>query len=164
MIQGHEFRGLFMAAGLLLLGIPLSAQARIERVSPSDASHEQTHLGYPQDWSSRHLLMPGMRAEDVLAAGDREPRHVYNMVMRQLAIGNFRRRRPRPRSSMKIDRAVSLENGYVPQNQFPAKYRFDVVAQNCNSDFVVFALTVASGTQANLVGINNLIYRSGSAV
>ena len=57
---------------------------------------------------------------------------------------------------MKIDWAVSLENGYVPQNQFPAKYQFDMVAENCNSDYIVFGLTVTSGTQANLVGINNL--------
>jgi hypothetical protein len=57
---------------------------------------------------------------------------------------------------MKIDWAVSLENGYVPQNRFPAKYRFEVGAEDCNSDYVVFGLTVTSGTQANLVGINNL--------
>jgi hypothetical protein len=143
-------------AGSLLLGIPVSGQARLKSTLSNDASHEQTHLGYPQDWSSRHLVMPGMRAEDVLAAGDREPRHVYNMVMRQMAVENLRRRVPRPRPRMKIDWAVSLENGYVPQNQFPAKYRFDVGAEDCNSDFIVFGLTGASGTQANLVGINNL--------
>ena len=57
---------------------------------------------------------------------------------------------------MKIDWAVSLENGYVPQNQFPAKYQFDVVAEDCKTDYVVFGLTVPPGTQANLVGINNL--------
>ena len=44
----------------------------------------------------------------------------------------------------------------MPQNQFPAKYRFDVATEDCNSDYVVFGLTVTSGTQANLVGINNL--------
>jgi hypothetical protein len=153
------FRWLGMSAGLLLLGIPLSGQARIdqtriEKTASSDASQEQTHLGYPQGWSSRHLLMPGARAEDVLAA--RDPRHVYNMVMRQVAIENLRRGVRRPRREMKIDWAVSLENGYVPQNQYPAKYQFDVVAENCNSDYIVFGLTGASVTQANLVGINNL--------
>ena len=149
--------GFGVAAGLLLLGLPLSGQTGMERTGPGGGSLEPTHLGYPQDWSSRHLLMPGMRAEDVLAAGDREPRHVYNMVMRQVAMENLRRRvPPRKRHPMKIDWAVSLENGYVPQNQFPAKYRFDVGAQNCNTDYVVFGLTVTSGTQANLVGINNL--------
>jgi len=155
-MQGHAFRWFCVMAGSLLLGIPVSGQAGLKSTSSNDASHKQTHLGYPQDWSSRHLLMPGMRAEDVLAAGDREPRHVYNMVMRQMAVENLRRRVPRPRPRMKIDWAVSLENGYVPQNQFPAKYRFDVGAEDCNSDFIVFGLTGASGTQANLVGINNL--------
>jgi hypothetical protein len=155
-MHGPAFRWFCVMAGSLLLGLPLSAQAGLNRRSPSDASPKPTHLGYPQDWSSRHLLMPGMRAEDVLAAGEREPRHVYNLVMRQVAVENLRRRAPRPRNQIMIDWSVSLENGYVPQNQFPAKYQFDVVAEDCNSDYVVFGLTVTSGTQANLVGINNL--------
>jgi hypothetical protein len=97
-----------------------------------------------------------MRAEEVLAAGQRDPRYVYNMVMRQVAAERFRHRRHRHQRGMMIDWAVSLENGYVPPNQFPAKYRFDVAADDCNSDYIVFGLTVTSGTQANLVGINNL--------
>src|SRR6202035_6149216 len=144
-MRGFAFRWFCVAAGSLLLGLPLSAHAGRETTSPANASQEQTHLGYPHDWSSRHLLMPGMRAEDVLAAGDHEPRHVYNMVMRQVAAENLRLRRPRRHSQMKIDWAVSLENGYVPQNQFPAKYRFDVATQNGNSDYVVLGLTVTSG-------------------
>jgi hypothetical protein len=154
------YRSFGVKACLLLLGIPLWGQAvmEMEKVSPANASHEQTHLGYPMDWSSRHLLMPGTREDDVLAAGERDPRHVYNMVMRRVAVDRWRRRlrRPRPRRRTDIDWAVSLENGFVPQNQFPAKYQFDVLAENCNSDYVVYGLTVTSGTQANLVGINNL--------
>ena len=161
-MRPYAFRWFCVAAGLLLMGTPLSGQAGRERTSSGDASDGQMHLGYPQDWSSRHLLMPGMRAGDVLAAGERDPRHVYNMVMRQVAMENLRLRRHKPpRRLMKVDWAVSLENGYVPQNQFPAKYRFDVTAEDCNSDYVVFGLTVTSGTQANLVGINNL-YTSAS--
>jgi len=161
------FRGFCVAVGLLLLGIPLWAQIEMERTSAGDA-RQATHLGYPQDWSSRHLLMPGARAEEVLAAGDRDPRHVYNLVMRRVAVENSRISArtgilmPRPRRRMHIDWSVSLENGYVPQNQFPAKYQFGVGAENCNSDYVVFGLTVTSGTQANLVGINNL-YTTGTS-
>ncbi|HKV82732.1 MAG TPA: hypothetical protein VJP02_31585 [Candidatus Sulfotelmatobacter sp.] len=154
MARKPTVRWLF-AAGVLLLGIPLVGQARME-ISSSDAGHEKMHLGYPQDWSSRHLLMPGMQADDVLAAGEHDPHYVYNMVMRQVAMENLRRRPPRHKRHIRIDWAVSLENGYVPQNQFPAKYRFDVNAENCNSDYVVLGLTVTSGTQANIVGINNL--------
>ena len=160
MMRGCAYRWFGVAAGLLLLGIPLSGQARMEteRTSPEaeGASDAQTHLGYPQDWSSRHLLMPGTRVEDVLAAGVRDPRHVYNLVMRQVAVENARPWSVRKPRRMKIDWAVSLENGYVPQNQFPAKYQFGIGAENCNSDYVLFGLTVTSGTQANLVGINNL--------
>jgi hypothetical protein len=169
-----------------LLGIPLAGQAipyraDVNRPDVNQAVFDQAvphtpsftatndepiHYGYPQDWSSTHLLMPGLsmpatRTEDILAAGDQDPRYVYNLITRQAA---FQRYNPgvnqfRPRT--KIDWAVSLENGYVPQNQFPAKYQFDVVAENCNSDYIVFGLTVTSGTQANLVGINNL-YTSAS--
>jgi hypothetical protein len=91
---------------------------------------------------------------------------VYNRVMRETAIEWERRRHhrpPQPKHPIKVDWAVSLENGFVPANEFPAKYRFDVSAQNCNSDFVLFGLTVNSGTQANLVGINNL-YTEASPV
>src|SRR5437762_771578 len=119
-----------------------------------EVGNADSHLGYPQDWSSHHLVITGDGAKDPLAHGWREPRHVYNRVMREDAIRN-RRRHPR-RNAIKVDWAVSLENGFVPANQFPAKYRFDVSTQSCSGDYVVFALTVASGTQANLVGINNL--------
>ena len=166
----RAFRGFYVMAGLLLLGIPLWGQARMEWDARGDAREEPTHLGYPQDWSSRHLLMPGARTEDVMAAAERDPRYIYNLVMRKVAMQNGRnwptartgRPLPQPKHHIKIDWAVSLENGYVPQNQFPAKYQFGVTAENCNSDYVLFGLTVTSGTQANLVGINNL-YTTGSS-
>jgi hypothetical protein len=155
-MRGYAFRWLGVTAGLLLLGIPLWGQVGEEKALSGDASSQPAHLGYPQDWSSRHLLMPGARAEDVLAAGERDPRHVYNRVMRQVAARNGHRIVPPPRRRIKIDWSVSLENGYVPQNQFPAKYQFGVGQENCSTDYVLFGLTVTSGTQANLVGINNL--------
>ncbi len=163
-MRAYSFRWFGVAAGLLLLGAPLWGQAEMDRTSQDDASDAQTHLGYPLDWSSPHLLRPGTRAEDLLTAGDRDPRNVYNMVMRQVAIDRFRHREhrePKSRNPIKIDWAVSLEKGYVPQNQYPAKFQFDVVNDNCDSDYVVFGLTVTSGTQANLVGINNL-YTGGT--
>ncbi len=154
-MRGWKSRWFYLAAGLLLCGIPLSGQF-MEKTSPVSASEELSHLGYPQDWSSRHLLMPGARAEHVLAAGARDPRYVYNMVMRQVALRKERLPVPRHRRKIKIDWAVSLENGYVPENQFPAKYQFGIGGENCNSDYLLLGLTVTSGTQANLVGINNL--------
>lgn len=102
------------------------------------------------------MLMPGLRQDDVLKAGAWEPRHVYNMVMRQAAEERMRGRVVQKPQKMKIDWAVSLENGYVPRKSFPAKYQFNITAEDCNADYVVFGLTVTTGTQANLVGINNL--------
>jgi hypothetical protein len=119
--------------------------------------------------------MTGESGKDQLGAGSHKPRHVYNRVMRENArregregqdgrdeLEGERRRRPRKRA-IKIDWSVSLENGFVPANQYPAKYRFDVSAQSCAGDFVVFGLTVTTGTQANLVGINNLYTEASPA-
>src|ERR1039458_6683619 len=104
-MRGHVFRWFCVAAGSILLSTPLSSQAGIEGAS-AGASHAQTHLGYPQDWSSRHLLMPGMRAEDVLAAGKHDPRYVYNMVMRQVAMERSRGRAQGNKKPIKIDWAA----------------------------------------------------------
>jgi hypothetical protein len=168
-MRAYPFRWFCVAAGMLLLDIPLSGQAVMERSEAGGISESPKHFGYPQDWSSRHLVMPGKRTEDVMAAGDRDPRHVYNLVMRRAAAENARLLRRarigvprRQRRRIKIDWSVSLENGYVPQNQFPAKYQFGISTENCNSDYVLFGLTVTSGTQANLVGINNL-YTTGTS-
>ena len=170
-MRSRAFRWFCLAAGLLMLGIPLFGQVRIDRFSSPDATGEPVHLGYPQDWSSRHLLMPGARTEEIMTAAQRDPRYVYSLVMRQIALQNGRNGRwgipipripaQRPKHKMKIDWAVSLENGYVPQNQFPAKYQFGIGTENCNTDYVLLGLTVTSGTQANLVGLNNL-YTSGT--
>jgi hypothetical protein len=155
-MRAHAFPWSGAAILLLLLSIPLAGQVGMNRAA-SEPDNGPPHLGYPEDWSFRHLLMPGTRVEDVLAEGARDPRHVYNMVMRQVAVDNARRAPRFPGRRMKIDWSVSLENGKVPANKFPAKYRFDINSESCSSDYVLFGLTVAgAGTQANLVGINNL--------
>jgi hypothetical protein len=163
MMRSFAFLWFGIVAGLLLLSVPLSGQSGSgENVSRDNSNDGQMHLGYPQDWSSQHLVMPGSQVEDVRSAGARDPRHVYNFVMRQVAAENARIAQFQPIGLLppsrqtNIDWAVSLENGYVPQNQFPAKYGFTLGAESCNSDYVVFGLTVTTGTQANLVGINNL--------
>src|ERR1700746_2579899 len=110
---------------LFLLSIALCAsgwgQSREEQTrwnEDENASHP--HLGYPQDWSSRHLVMAGEDGKDPLRAGSREPRHIYNRVMREVAEERGRRHPVRPKRAIKVDWSVSLENGFVPANQFPA--------------------------------------------
>jgi len=150
------FKGLFVHLVLgLALCVPASLQAAGNGAENGDATAE-THFGYPQDWSSRHLVMTGDDSSATLKAGITEPRHVYNMVMRRTAIEAAKRAKRRHKNAMKVDWAVSLENGFVPADQSPAKYGFDVTKQSCNNDFVLLGLTVVSGVQANMVGINNL--------
>lgn len=136
--------------------------------TPQKAATETTppHYGYPIDWSSRQLVMAGANSEATLNAGQTEPRHVYNMVRRMAAVEREKRHHHHHRErhrDLKIDWSVSLENGYVGANQYPAKYSFQVNSDDCNNDYVIFGLTLASGagTQANLVGINNL-YTNGT--
>lgn len=157
----------FLAAGVLL-GMPLSAQSGIatgkdaDKTSPANSRSGPTHLGYVQDWSSRHLLMPGTRVEDVLATGTPDPRLVYNLLRGQQALKNSTLSGvPLPAevpSRSKIDWAVSLENGYVSQDETPAKFGFNINTENCQSDYVLLGLNVNTPTftQGNLVGINNL--------
>jgi len=111
------------------------------------------HYGLPIDWSSHYLVATGPDQ----AFAMRDPRQVYNQVRRNAAVENALQREAAPhQQQVHVDWAVSLENGFVPQNQYPAKYQFNVGAEDCNNDYVVYALTVNAGTQANLVGINNL--------
>lgn len=144
---------------LVLLALALPVGAQRQGFQPEQAADDDgavPHLGYPQDWSFRHLVMAGENGRDPLASGLREPRHVYSRVMRQIAIEQAKHAPKRPKRNIKVDWAVSLENGFVPANQFPAKYRFDVSAQDCSTDFVLFGLTINTAGQANIVGINNL--------
>jgi hypothetical protein len=141
--------------------ITLAAKAAANNTS----EHVQPHYGFPTDWSSRQLVLSGKSAPATLAAGQREPRHVYNMVRRMAAVERRRRHHHRrdEHHAMKVDWAVSLENGYVLQSQYPAKYSFQVTSEDCNNDYVIFAVSVAAGkpAQGTVIGINNL-YTGGT--
>src|SRR5208337_3744232 len=66
---------------------------------------------------------------------------------------------PNKKPAMKRDWSVSLNGAGVAAAQYPAKYTFSYAgAPNCTSDFAVFPVDAAgiSGSQANIVGINNL--------
>jgi hypothetical protein len=121
----------------------------------ADAGTE-AHLGYPQDWSSRHVVLTGNNDSTALKAGMTEPRHVYNLVKRRAAMQAAKRGRRPVRNPMKVDWSISLENGFVPAGQYPALFTADITKLSCNGDYALYGLTVTSGTQANLVGINNL--------
>jgi len=64
---------------------------------------------------------------------------------------------PHCQPAPQVDWSVSL-GGSVAEDMFPAKFTFDVnAAPNCANDFVVFPINKnAGGSQANLIGFNNL--------
>jgi hypothetical protein len=142
---------------LLFMGCFLFFSASLQAAeNATEGPKATTHIGYPRDWSFRHIVMTGNNDSATLKAGLTEPRHVYNMIMRRAAIeAATKGRRPR-NPSMSVDWSVSLENGFVAPNQFPALYSVGDNTQNCNGDYMLLGLTVTSGTQANLVGITNL--------
>src|ERR1700723_560088 len=78
-MRRHPFCWIGILAALLLVRAPLSGQLTREILSsPSpDSRGGEPRLGFPQDWSSRQLVMPGLRTEDALEAGKRDPRYVY---------------------------------------------------------------------------------------
>jgi hypothetical protein len=164
MMQAQNLRSNFSRAMLVLfafVALVKSAPAQSAADGESRTKTAARHYGYPIDWSSHYVVMTGDDPAAALAAGEKEPRHVYNLVRRRVAMENARRVALHPRKKarkkpLKIDWSVSLENGFVPPDQYPAKFQFNINAEDCNNDYIVFALTVNSGIQANLVGINNL--------
>jgi hypothetical protein len=144
------------------LSVPQFVEAAANDTTTPDSA-APIHLGYPQDWSFRHVVFTGNNDSATLKAGRTEPRHVYNLVKRRAAILSAKPGTRPPKNPMKVDWSLSLENGFVPADQYPALYTADVTTLNCSGDFALYGLTVTSGNQANLVGINNL-YTGGSTV
>jgi hypothetical protein len=149
-----------MAALALIAAIVSVGYAQpAEKSAGGQSGKTATRVGYPTDWSARQLVLTGKSAPKALSAGKAEPRHVYNLVRRMVAERNERERhRHRRRNAIKVDWSVSLENGFVQPTQFPAKYNFDVTSEDCNNDYVVFAVSVLAGkpAQGTVIGINNL--------
>jgi hypothetical protein len=131
------------------------------------------HKGFPQDWSTHHIVF----TRDGLAQHpeilDREPRVLHQAMQRWSAPdpGAYQDIVPQAvpinGSGANRDWNVSLGKGRVAADMYPAKYTFDpAVPPSCANDYAVFGLTAAgnvgtAGGQANLVGFNNLYSGSG---
>ena len=139
--------------------------------------------GVVDDWTSRHVIFsnPGTE-EEAYRQGthDRwlrimqDPRYRMQQVrLGNSAEGGFPNRLPaRPRRRPVFEQgssdysngswAVTLSAtaaGGVADGMFPAKYTFSPIqAPSCANDYVVYPINTAgvSGSQANIVGINNL--------
>jgi hypothetical protein len=131
------------------------------------------HKGFPQDWSTHHVVF----TRDALAQHpeilDREPRVLHQAMQRWSAPdpGAYQNIVPQAvpinGAGANRDWNVALGKGRVTANMYPAKFTFDpAVPPSCANDYAVFGLTAAgnvgtAGGQANLVGFNNLYSGSG---
>ena len=118
-------------------------------------------IGVPQDWSQNQILFTRDGLMKNPGVVDSEPRVVFQAFQRWQTAG-------RPQEATQASSApgdpphrdwnVSLNNGHVAANMFPAKYSFDAAAPpSCANDYVVFGLSRAGANkQANLVAFNNL--------
>ncbi|HKN70843.1 MAG TPA: hypothetical protein VJX30_07435 [Terriglobales bacterium] len=144
---------------------------------PSVCAQEATsprNTGVPQDWSQHHIVF----SRDALARHpdliDREPRIRYQATQRWQVpnFAVFQGADPLPvppsanKSGLHRDWNMALA-GHLLADTFPAKYSFDPDAPpDCTNDYVVFGLAVpetagTAGTNANLVGFNNLYVDGG---
>jgi hypothetical protein len=144
----------------ILVACTLTSAPRAEE----DVFGTQPHLGLPIDWSHRHMLYTQAGSVQDMMQVRSDPRFLHSYLARNLH-RPLNWPRPRPRRTRTnfnshVDWAVSLgASGGFPLGEYPAKYSYDVTATpSCANDFVVFTITAAPrvGTQANLVGINNL--------
>jgi hypothetical protein len=127
-------------------------------------------IGVPQDWSQQQVVFTREGVLEHPEVLSREPRVLHQAMQRWQApnSGVFRGVADQPPGTNayavdgsvgKRDWRVTLGQGRISSNMFPAKYSFDGAAPpSCTNDFAVFGLTVAgvTGGQANLVGFNNL--------
>jgi hypothetical protein len=125
-----------------------------------------------EDWSSRHVIFGEEVPHDVRGAILSEPRfwqqYMRRHATRPLPSLDEEREHERERDSddhpkkhRKLshrDWSVSLGAGSGGRISGPAKFVFDVTAApSCTTDFVVTGIGIpGSGTQANVVGLNNL--------
>ena len=138
---------------LLLLSVVLT--------SPAASAQSNSKRGVPQDWSTRHVVYTGMTAEAASVHSDPRAVHAYASHRQGRVAANLHSR-PRKRG-MHVDWnfpfGSSTDN--LGQDVYPAKYSFDVNAvPSCTGDYVVYPVTTASVSSANLIGLNNL-YSSG---
>ena len=163
-----HFRNVIMLMAVLAVAAsPLTSQVTHETGRP---------IGRPQDWSYKHVLFTDSSSPQTALALQGDVRFLFSRLEKNRALqlprppredllnrGEMpvlRRRKPRA----KVDWSVSLGSGNVAQNQYPAKFSFNINATpDCVNDFVIFGLNVVGVTagQANMVALNQL-YRGST--
>jgi hypothetical protein len=135
------------------------------------------HIGFPVDWSSRHILYANAGSADQRVAASRDPRFYFNWLRQTEPLiasrGRFFGRGPgeipvpvsKPGKRFRVDWTMSLgPNGGMPIRETPAKYSFNLTTYSCANDFAVYTINATpSATQANIVAFNNLYTGTASS-
>ena len=122
------------------------------------------HTGVPQDWSQHHIVFSRKALAQHPDLIYREPRVLHQAMQRwrDPNFGVFESSEPlsapADNSILHGDWNVTPFGGRLSPNAYPAKFSFDPGAPpDCTNDYVVFGLNqVSTGTQANLLALNNL--------
>jgi hypothetical protein len=143
------------------------------------AQSELAKLGFPQDWSHRHVVFSNPPSLPTLLAIRQDPRllhqwlkfNAHGRINRPAAqepevFDRDRERDRDPETEKGVDWSVTLggAGSKVAASMYPAKYTFDINAPpDCTNDFVVFpTFNGGSATQAAIVGYNQLYSTQGS--
>jgi hypothetical protein len=132
---------------------------------------QQGPTGAPEDWSHHHLVFsnPGTYVGSIRTGSfDKwykvasDPRFNFQQLRRGGAPGGghgpiyiYRTNG----TTLQRDWSQALGGAGVAPDTFPAKWQFDATGTpSCSNDYVVFGVNAAgaSGSQANIVGLNNL--------
>ena len=150
---------------LAILSISWGASASAQTPTASDASGKLV-----QSWSSSKVLFTGNGKPEQIARVQNDPRYQFSQMLRVPGLLHAGRRATAA-SSTPVDWAVSLgpktTSRGTPEGEFPAKFTTNAFApltfpDSCNNDFIVYTIATpgvtmpAPGTQANIVGLNNL--------
>jgi hypothetical protein len=135
----------------------------------------QPRIGFPVDWSSRHVVYSGAGSVEQRVAAMRDPRFYFNWLRQTAALSNQRKvfyrgpdDRPIPideRKKFRVDWAMPLGSaGGLAVGESPAKYSFNLTTYSCANDFAVYTIDATpSATQANIIAFNNLYTGTSSS-
>lgn len=135
------------------------------------------HIGFPVDWSSRHILYVNAGSVEQRVAATRDPRFYFNWLARTEPLiasrGRFFGRGPgdvpvpvsKRGKHFRVDWAMPLGTTFgMPVGESPAKYSFNLSTYSCANDFVVYTIgATPSATQANIMAFNNLYTGTASS-
>jgi hypothetical protein len=130
------------------------------------------------DWSHRHVVFSQPSSLMQAFRLSQDPRYVRQWIERHSRelVENVEERehgrRGIPHRFFDLEpplhrdwsQSLGSSTAKVGQNQYPAKYSFDVTSASCSNDFVVFSTSLGSTSQASVVAYSNLYSGCGGTV